>query len=45
MEQNRHLVEKESDFSPRERRNRILEELLLASPQAKNLQDIMLAIL
>lgn len=40
MEQNRHLVEKESDFSPRERRNRILEELLLASPQAKNVYEL-----
>ncbi len=37
MEQNRHLVEKESDFQGKDA---ILEELLLASPQAKNVYEL-----
>lgn len=40
MKHNRHPVEKESNFSPKERRSRILEELLLSSPKAKNVYEL-----
>ncbi|WP_086348013.1 BglG family transcription antiterminator [Candidatus Enterococcus clewellii] len=38
--QNRIQLSKKSHFSPAERRNRIMEELLLSSPKAKNVYDL-----
>lgn len=38
--QNRIQLSKKSHFSPTERRNRIMEELLLSSPKAKNVYDL-----
>ncbi|OTN86508.1 DNA-binding/PRD domain-containing protein [Enterococcus sp. 7E2_DIV0204] len=40
MKHDRYSVGKKSNFSPKERRSRILEELLLSSPKAKNVYEL-----